>query len=187
MRPRGGHSAGGDRRRSPDAQCQPSRTPAPDPPERVRKPSCLHAAPGAGLAAPGPDARQAGQRLPAPEPGSQNGVRGRGLGEPPRVAAVFAVRVGGTGDAAPGRVDLVVGQAGAWFQAQRQERVPARPAHGVGSGPNASSSRTPTSGSGREGGNSAANTAAGSTADSAADSVAEWAAGPGAGSAAGAA
>jgi hypothetical protein len=90
-----------------------------------------------------------GQGLTAAEPGAQHGVSGGGVSEPLRVTAVLAVWVGGAGGSAPGRVHLVVGQAGPGHEAQRPERIPGDlAAHWPGSGPKASSSRALASGSG---------------------------------------
>ena len=67
---------------------------------------------------------------PAPR-GAELGVGGRRGGVPGQVPAVGPVRVGGRGDLPPGGADLLVGQVGAFGQAERRERVRVRCSSGV--------------------------------------------------------
>ena len=50
--------------------------------------------------------------LAAAGPGPQHGIGRGSQGEPVRIAAVSPVRVGGSGDPAPGAAHVVVGQVG---------------------------------------------------------------------------
>ena len=93
---------------------------------------------------------------PAPR-GAQLGVGGRRGGVAGEVPAVGPVRVGGRGDLPPGGADLLVGQVGAFGQAERLERVrvgssgwlrgrrshPGRPAAATDQGPGPGAARAP--------------------------------------------
>src|SRR5213595_2448049 len=66
---------------------------------------------------------EVGVGLGAAPGGAQFGVGSRGGGVPGQVAAVGPVRVGGGGDPPPGGADVLVGQVGAFGQAERLKRV----------------------------------------------------------------